>query len=557
MTHISDDPFTLEIIQNSLQATADEMFAVMKKTAMSSVIYEVLDMGTGITDAEGRLASSGAGIPSFVGMLDKAVKVIAAKFGPTGDIEPGDVFVTNDPYFGGVNHLNDIVVAMPVFADGRLIAWTSNIAHNSDVGGMVPGSLASDATSIFQEGLRLPAIKIISGGKDIGPVFEILKGNSRMPEVLEGDIWAAIASVRTGAKRLVDLALKYGTDTFERAMTSFMDFGEEMSRAELAKLPQGRFELTEEQDDGRIFNVKIEITPDRFIVDLLDNPDQVDAPINTTRDDTMVAAQMIFKSLTTPNSPANEGSFRPIELLTRPGSVFHAIEPAPVGFYYEIGLRVYDMMWRCLAPHLPDRLPAGHFASVCGTFISGIHPDTRRQYTVIEPQIGGWGAWRGQDGNHAIFSAVHGETYNCPAEINEARNGLYVDRMELNRAPGGEGQFSGGRGIVMDYRIRGDLAYLTVGFTRSKFPAWSLQGACEGSGNYVDVIRQSGGQERYSFVSNLQVAAGDIIRVVTGNGGGFGDPRTRDRSLVRHDIQNGFITREWASEVFGYDAEAS
>lgn len=553
MTQHQDDPITLEIIQNSLQATADEMFAVMKKTAMSSVIYEVLDMGTGITDAEGRLATSGAGIPSFVGMLDKAVKVIVERYTAPGDVEPGDVFATNDPYVGGVNHLNDIVVAMPVFADGRLIAWTSNIAHNSDVGGMVPGSLASDATSIFQEGLRLPAIKIISAGRTIEPVFQIIKGNSRMPDVLEGDLWAAIASVRTGARRLTELALKYGIDTFERAMMSFMDFGEQVSLAELAKLPRGTFELSEEQDDGRIFNLRIEITADRFIVDLLDNPDQVDSPINTTRDDTMVAAQMIFKSLTTPNSPANEGSFRPIDLRTRPGSVFHAVEPAPVGFYYETGLRVYDMMWRCLAPHLPERLPAGHFASVCGTFISGIHPDNGRQYTVVEPQIGGWGAWRGRDGSSAVFSAVHGETYNCPAEINEARNGLYVDRMELNCAPGGEGEFSGGRGIVMDYRIRGEVAYLTAGFTRSKFPAWSLEGGREGSPNYVDVIRTSGERERHSFVSNLEARTGDIIRVVTGNGGGLGDTKARDRASVERDIKNGFITAERALEVFGHD----
>jgi len=186
--HKTNDPITLEIIQNSLQATADEMFAVMKKTAMSSIIYEVLDMGTGITDARGALASSGAGIPAFVGVLDKAVKVIAKKFDKPGDVEPGDVFATNDPYYGGVTHLNDIIVAMPVFAGGRVIAWTANIAHNSDVGGMAPGSLTGEATEIFQEGLRLPAIKIIAKGEPIRPVMDIIKVNSRMPDVLEGDL---------------------------------------------------------------------------------------------------------------------------------------------------------------------------------------------------------------------------------------------------------------------------------------------------------------------------------------------------------------------------------
>ena len=213
-----NDPITLEIIQNSLQATADEMFAVMKKTAMSSIIYEVLDMGTGITDARGALASSGAGIPAFIGVLDKAVKVIVEKFAKPGDIEPGDVFATNDPYYGGVTHLNDIIVAMPVFAGDRIIAWTANIAHNSDVGGMAPGSLTGEATEIFQEGLRLPAIKLISRGETIRSVMDIIKVNSRMPDVLEGDVWAAIASVRIGARRLVELAEKYGVETFENAM---------------------------------------------------------------------------------------------------------------------------------------------------------------------------------------------------------------------------------------------------------------------------------------------------------------------------------------------------
>ncbi|MHA1553135.1 MAG: hydantoinase B/oxoprolinase family protein [Alphaproteobacteria bacterium] len=551
MTNLSNDPITLEIIQNSLQAAADEMFVAMKKTAMSSIIYEVLDMGTGITDAQGELASSGAGIPAFVGVLDKAVKVILAKFDQPGDIEPGDVFATNDPYYGGVTHLNDIIVAMPVFSGDDIIAWTANIAHNSDVGGMAPGSLSGEATEIFQEGLRLPAIKIISGGKPIQPVMEIIKVNSRMPDVLEGDVWAAIASVRVGDKRLREIAVKYGTGTFQNAMSSFMDFGEEVSLKSLVDLPKGTFELSEDQDDGSIYNVKITITDSEFIVDLRDNPDQLASPVNTSRDGVMVAAQMIFKSLTDPYSPANGGSFRPIELLTREGSVFHAQEPAPIGFYYEIELRVYDLMWRCLAAHMPDRLAAGHFASVCGTFIGGIHPDTGRQYTIIEPQLGGWGASREGDGNSAIFCGFHGETYNCPAEINEARNGLFVDRMELNMEPGGEGKFTGGRGIVMDYRVRADNGFLTAGYTRSKYPAWSVDGGHEGSPNYVEFIPSEGERQRFAFISGLATKKGDVIRVVTGNGGGLGDPKMRDPERVRRDIKNGLITPERALEIYG------
>ena len=167
------DIFTLEIVQNSLQAIADEMFEAMRKAAMSPVIYEVLDMGTGITDAQGEIASSGAGIPAFVGVLDKAVKQILVHHPLPGEIEEGDVFITNDPHSGGVTHLNDVVLAMPVFAQGRLVAWTANIAHWNDVGGMVPGSLSTDATEIFQEGLRLASVKLISRGQPIRSVLQL------------------------------------------------------------------------------------------------------------------------------------------------------------------------------------------------------------------------------------------------------------------------------------------------------------------------------------------------------------------------------------------------
>ena len=548
---MTSDPITQEIIQNSLQAAADEMFAAMRKTAMSSIIYEVLDMGTGILNARGELVCSGAGIPAFVGVLDKAAKTLVAKFAGDGDIEPGDVFATNDPYYGGVTHLNDIVVAMPVFAGDRLVAWTANIAHNSDVGGMAPGSLTGEATEIFQEGLRLPSVKIISRGEPIRSVMDIITVNSRMPDVLQGDVWAAIASVRIGARRLADLAKKYSVETFEAAMSAYLEYGEQCSMAELAKLPRGTFELTEEQDDGQLFHVSVTISANEFLIDLTNNPDQSTTPINTSRDGVMVAAQMIFKSLTDPDSPSNEGSFRPIRLLTREGSVFHAKEPAPVGFYYEIELRVYDLIWRCLAQHMPERLGSGHFASVCGTFIGGIHPDTGRQYTIVEPQLGGWGASFAGDGNSAIFSSFHGETYNCPAEINEARNGLIIDRLELNTEPGGEGRYTGGRGIVLDYRIRADDSFLTAGYTRSKFPAWSLDGGEEGSSNYVKVIRKDGSEEDYSFVSGLTMMKDDVIRIVTGNGGGLGDPKQRDRAAVREDIRNDLITRERALEVYG------
>jgi N-methylhydantoinase B len=546
------DPITLEIIQSSLQAASDEMFAAFRKTAMSAIIYEVLDMGTGITDADGNLASSGAGIPAFVGVLDKAVRRII-ELNRREPIRPGDIFVTNDPFHGGVTHLNDVVLAMPVFAEGELVAWTANIAHWNDVGGMVPGSISNEAKEIFQEGLRLPGVKLVSEGQPIQPVIEIMKVNSRLPDFLQGDMWAGIAAARVGERRIADLVQKYGLEMFTTALRTFMDYGVQVARHALRELPKGRFSLAEEQDSGAVYSVTIEISDDEFVVDLRDNPDQDPGPNNASRDGTMVAAQMAFMNVTGAHASANAGHFRPLSLLTRPGSVFDPRPPAAFATYYEVEIRLYDVIWRCLAPHLGDRLPAGSFASICGTFIGGPHPDTGRHFTIVEPQVGGWGGSAYRDGNSGMFSGFHGDTFNCPAEVAEARYGLYVDRLTLNDAPGGEGEHRGGKGIVLEYRVRSNGCFYTCAFTRNKHLPWALEGGQEGSPNYAEVIRANGTVEEYAVVTALEVNEGDVIRIHTGNGGGYGDPHRRPREYVLDDLRNGYLSEERARSVYGLE----
>jgi len=546
------DPITLEIIQSSLQAISDEMFAAFRKTAMSAIIYEVLDMGTAITDGEGNLASSGAGIPAFVGVLDKAVKKIIEING-TDDIRPGDIFATNDPFYGGVTHLNDVVLAMPVFVDDELIAWTANIAHWNDVGGMVPGSISNEAKEIFQEGLRLPAVKLISEGTPIKSVTEIMKANSRLPDYLEGDMWAGIAAARVGERRIVGLVRKYGLDTFRTALGVFMEYGEQVALRALGDLPKGTFSLREEQDSGAVYSVTVEIRDDEFVVDLRDNPDQDAGPNNASRDGAMVAAQMVFMNITDATGSANAGHFKPLKLLTRPGSVFDPSPPAAFATYYEVEIRLYDLIWRCLAPHLGDKLPAGSFASICGTFIGGPHPDTGRHFTIVEPQVGGWGGSAVDDGNSAMFSGFHGDTFNCPAEVAEARYGLYVERLALNDEPGGEGEHRGGKGIVLEYRVRSNGCFFTCAYTRNRHPPWSLQGGCEGSPNYAEVVRADGTVETYAVITALEVNEDDVIRIHTGNGGGYGDPRRRPRTKILEDLSNGLLTPHRAQSVYGIE----
>jgi N-methylhydantoinase B len=553
MAQSASDRITLEIIQSSLQAASDEMFAAFRKTAMSAIIYEVLDMGTGITDAHGELASSGAGIPAFVGVLDKAVKRIIELHPEPDAFVPGDIFATNDPFYGGVTHLNDVVLAMPVFVDGDLVAWTANIAHWNDVGGMVPGSISNEAREIYQEGLRLPAVKLVEGGRPNRAVMEIMRCNSRLPDFLEGDLWAGIASARVGERRILELVRKYGRETFVTALASFMDYGDQVARRELAALPKGRFALAEEQDSGAVYSVTVEITEEAFRIDLRDNPDQDSGPNNASRDGSFIAAQMILMNIIDAGGIANAGHFRPLVLLTRPGSVFDAQPPAAFATYYEVEIRLYDLLWRCLAPHLGERLPAGSFGSVCGTFIGGPHPDTGRHFTIVEPQVGGWGGAANRDGNNAVFSGFHGDTFNCPAEVAEARYGLYVEQHRLNDEPGGEGEHRGGKGIVLDYLVRSDGCFFTCAYTRNKHKPWSLHGGREGSPNYVEVIRADGSVEAHAVVTALTVNEGDVIRLHTANGGGYGDPKKRPRELVLADLRDGYISAEIARTVYGLD----
>ena len=433
------DPITVEIIQSSLQAISDEMFATMRKTAMSSIIYEVLDFGVCVCDARGDLASSGSGIPAFVGMLDWGIKAVLAKYDQPGDIGPGDVFATNIPHRGGVSHMNDVTLMLPVFADGRLIAWVANKAHWVDMGGMSPGSIDPQATEVFQEGLQLPEVKLIEAGEPIRPVMDIIMANVRLPDIATGDLWAGVASMRSGEKRLMELAAKYGTDTVIHAIDQYMDYGEAVTRKALKAMPKGTFRAEDSLDDGRKLVAEVTVTDKEFIVDLTDNPEQDAGPFNASYASTCVDAQMLFKAVTSPETPANAGSFRPLKVVCAPRTICNAQFPAAMGLYYEVGIRFLDLIWKALAPHMPEKLSAGHYASICGTIVGGVHPDTGKPHSFIEPEIGGWGAAPGQDGDNAQYTGFHGDTFNCPAEVNEARNGVMIDQYALNPEPGGEG----------------------------------------------------------------------------------------------------------------------
>jgi N-methylhydantoinase B len=545
------DPITTEIIQSSLQAIADEMFATMRKTAMSSIIYEVLDFGVCVTNAKGELASSGAGIPAFVGMLDWGVKAVLKRHNKPGDIRPGDIFATNIPYRGGVSHMNDVTLMLPVFADGELVAWVANKAHWVDMGGMSPGSINPEASEVFQEGLQLPEVKLFENGEPVQAVMDIIMANVRLPDITTGDLWAGVASMRSGEKRIVEIAEKYGKDALVHAIEQYMLYGEAVSRKALKEMPKGTFRAEDFFDDGRKLVVEITITDDEFVVDLRGNPPQDAKAFNASYAATVVDAQMVFKAVTSHDTPANAGTFRPLKVICDEKSICAAEFPAAMGLYYEVGIRYMDLIWKAMAAAMPERLTAGHYASICGTIIGGIHPDTNRAHSFIEPEIGGWGAAEGMDGDNAQYTGFHGDTFNCPAEINEARNGVMIDQYALNPEPGGEGEFRGGKGIYLDYHILADDWWLTAMYSRSRYGPWGLNGGNEGSTNYIRIIRKNGREEVLNTCTGLTLGKDDVIRIVTANGGGFGDPKKRPREKVREDVKNGYISPDQARDVYG------
>ncbi len=548
------DPFTVEIIQLSLTAITDEMFSSMARAAMSSVIYEVLDFGVAITDARGELASAGAGIPSFVGMLDPAVKAVIAKY--AGAIRDGDVFISNDPYTGGVSHINDVSLTMPVFHEDRLVAWTASKGHWLDLGGMSPGSLSPAATELFQEGLILPDVRLFKAGAAVEPVFDIIRANSRLPDQCIGDLWAGISALRTGERRLRELCRKYGASSVELAIRAYLEYGERLSRLGMKTLPKGRFEAVDHLDDGRLIRVEVTITEDTFVVDLRDNPLQDKGPVNSTVNSTRVSAQAVFKGVAAPAHWANAGSFRPLKLLTTPGTLFHAQAPAAVGLYYENKIRSADLICKALAPHMPELMPAGHFCSICATLIRSEDVNGADR-TFIEPEVGGWGASALKDGENAQFSASHGDTFNCPVEINEARNGIEVERLELNAESGGAGRYRGGKGIDLRYRILGKRAWLTAEFSRRVTPPWGIAGGRDGSRNRLELLRRDGEMLELASAANLELGQGDIVRIVTANGGGFGDPQLRPDAEIISDLRDGYIGPEEAVNDYGLEIRAT
>jgi N-methylhydantoinase B len=382
--------------------------------------------------------------------------------------------------------------------------------------------------------------------------------------MVEGDLVAQAACLEVAERRVIELCGRYGVDIVTEAMREVHARSEALARTALASLPHGVYEAEDHLDDDGVggdaipIRVRVTLAPDRVVVDLSGSSAQVGGPVNCTWSGLVSGIRTVFKAITDPTEPASDAWFHPLEIVCPTGSVFNAVRPAPVAAYFEATEAATDLVWKALATALPDRLTAGSFVSVCATSIALEHADTGEATLLVEPQPGGWGASASKDGEHALVSVGDGETYTIPVEVAEQRYGVLVERVAFDVVDGaGAGRRRGGRGLVREYRILSDEAVLTVAFGRHRFPPWGVAGGRDGSVNAVEVVPVDGGPvRRFGKAASHRLRRGDRVRLITGTGGGHGDPKTRERDLVREDLANGLISERDAIETYGLDDRA-
>lgn len=549
--------FTREIIKGALAAIGQEMFAAQRRTSMSPVIYETLDFGIGITDAEGRLITQGMGIPGFVGALDGAVRDVLGKFGARG-VHAGDIFITNDPYGGGGTHLSDVTLLKPVFFEERLVAWTANKAHWTELGGAHPGSFSTSTTDVFQEGLQFPVVKLYDRDEVQTGLIDMLRANVRLPDMTLGDLWSGIAALRVGERRLVAILEKYGGKTTLQAVDALLDHGERMVKEAFANLPKGRFSARDRIDSDGLGNgpfdvaVEIRIDDSQFVADFSGTAETAPGPINCTRPALISAAREVFMGVVGAGISANEGCFRHLIVRCPDNTVLTATRPAPTSSYFEAMVAAADVMRLALAPAMPGRLTAGQFGSICSMVLSGNTSGGGEPYILVQPLVGGWGAGADKDGESAQFCVGNGETSNIPVEIQETRYGVRVNEYALHDAGAGAGEFRGGLGVVLEYEIRDEGVELSTFFGRGRTPPTGIAGGMPGSVNYAVVISDGTASEPLTMASRVALKVGDRVRLYTATGAGWGDPRRRPTQAVADDLHDGYIAPNQARRDFNY-----
>lgn len=559
-TQTNVDPITLEVVRAGLVSIVREMSLTLTRTAYSTIIRDVHDFSCVLFDATGRLIAQAEGIPSFNGSMQFALEATVGKF-PISDMAPGDVYLSNDPYFGeGVSfHKNDINIIEPIFVGKKLVMLSASKAHYLDIGGKDPGSYSPDAQSTYQEGLAIPPVKLHDAGNPNDAVLDILLANVRVPELERGDLAAQLAAGATAEARAIELVEKYGIATIEAVVEELLAHGERLVRAAIAAVPNGTYSSSGYHDgDGTTLDpieIAVAVTVDDtdITIDLTGSAEQ--RPSSSGNCHwllTVAAAREVVMFLADTSLGTNAGSYRPIHVVAPRGCIYHPVAPAPTTTGTgDLGVRLIEHVLLALAPVLPDKVIAGTFGTVSAMSLSGKDPVTEVEFVHFSPYAGGWGASSASDGKSAMVSLLSGDNYNIPCEVMETRFPfLLAERYMLREGSAGPGRHRGGLGVQYDYRALVPLQ-LSVCLDHFNFRPHGLFGGGEGMASALVVIADGTRQRTYHQAAGVVVPAGAVVSHRTAGGGGFGDPLERDPDLVGRDVRFGLLSRKAAAEMYG------
>ena len=556
------DPAAFEIMKNSLFKIAEEMRVVLCKTAYSPILKSAGDFSCGVFDAQGQMVAQGPDLPIHLGSMPDAVRAIVQAFGH--DLNDGDVFIHNDPYFGG-SHLPDVNVVRPAFLDGQLLGLTCLRAHWPDVGSATPGSYGA-VTEIYGEGLRLPPVRLVSKGVMNVDIERIILANVRTPDERRGDLGAQLAATLRACQRLEYLARRYGAGTVIAAMRDVLDYSERLMRSALADLPDGEGSFEDWCDGDGIaddaagndarFRVKMRVTKtgDRLSVDFAGSDPQVKGPMNAPLSVTASGVYCTLKMCVDPESliPPNSGCWRAITVTAPEASVVNVAFPAPVVYAnHEMSHRVADMVMGALAGIWPGRVMACSQGTSAVVTFGGLDPRSGRRYVSYETIKGGFGARPTKDGINTIASGIS-NTMNTPVEVLEMAFPLRVERYEINPDSGGAGQFRGGCGARRTWRLLPDAdATGSLCMERMTSAPFGLHGGKAGVAATVTLRTPGGSNRPLPSKGAFAAPAGSVIDMVTPGSGGFGAPELRDPAAIARDLADGYVTPDGVRRDYG------
>ena len=535
------DPITTEVVRNKLEGIANEMQSTLFRSSFSPIVKEGLDASASLFTIDGETLAQAIALPFHLATLIPIVKKIIEEF-QLDQMADKDIYIMNDPYMGGT-HLPDIALVMPIFSGGELIAFSAAMTHHQDVGGMSPGSVPTNATEIFQEGIRIPPLKYSDKGVINDTLLKILKLNVRLPDSFEGDLNAQIAACEIGRRRISDLEVRYSAKVLKNIFLDLLNRSESMTRQAIMALPDGTHAYFDYLDNDGIdldtpikIEVSVRVMGDSVEIDFSGTSQQVRGPFNLMPSGAYAAAYFAVHALTDPNIPTNGGCFRPIKLLLPEKSIVNPEEPAPVNARTSTMKRVAGCITGALGQFVPERAPADAAGEMLLLAFGGDRVDGSR-YVVGELIASGSGASEGMDG----VDVIETDGTNCmnlPVEALEMDVPIRVHKTELNTGSGGSGKFRGGLGLVREYEILHGTVIFTHRGERHSHPARGLMGGESGGKAYSKIQRYDGKEIVIKSKTVETLRIGDRISVQTAGGGGYGRPADRPDYLKKNDVED-------------------